>query len=86
MFTLWIIFTSNLNHQITKVGINHHLLIYNIVIGKPKIIYLENQNESINNLKLIKCDNKEFVCTVDFGGNVRMLFLENLFDKECIKL
>ncbi len=33
---------------------------------------------------MIRCDGKGFICTVDFGANVRMLFLDNL-DRECIK-
>lgn len=48
------------------------------------MIHLHNDGEGINNLKLIRCDGREFVCTVDFGGNVRMLFLDNL-KRECIK-
>jgi hypothetical protein len=45
----------------------------------PKyILNLDNDDEDINNLKLIKCDGREFICTVDYGANVRMLFLDNL--------
>jgi WD40 repeat protein len=56
------------------------------LINGPPIhrIDLKNNGEEINNLRLIKCDDREFVCTVDFGGNVRMLFLDNL-TRECIK-
>ena len=86
MFTFWITFTSNLSLQIIKVGDNFTFFKLDLVYGKPRIIDLENYNEAINNSKLVKCDDKEFVCTVDYGGNVRMLFLENLFEKECIKL
>jgi len=48
------------------------------------IIDLQNDFEGINNLKLIRCDDREFICTVDYGANVRMLFLDNL-KRECIK-
>ena len=54
------------------------------ISGTPAIISLDNNEESINNLKLIKCDGNEFVCTVDYGGNVRMLWLNNL-QREFIK-
>jgi len=54
------------------------------IFGKPKIIELNNDNQDINNLKLIRCDDREFICTVDYGGNVRMIFLDNL-DREHIK-
>jgi hypothetical protein len=43
--------------------------------GPPKIIDIDNDGEEINNLKLIRCDENEFICTVDFGANVRMIFL-----------
>ena len=46
--------------------------------GPKYILNLDNDDEDINNLKLIKCDGREFICTVDFGANVRMLFLDNL--------
>lgn len=52
--------------------------------GRPAVISLDNNGESINNLKLVRCDGNEFVCTVDYGGNVRMLWLSNL-QRECIK-
>ena len=52
--------------------------------GPPKIIDIDNDGHEINNLKLVRCDDKEFICTVDFGANVRMIFLQNL-DRECIK-
>lgn len=48
------------------------------------MVNLENDNHEINNLKLINCDEKEFICTVDYGANVRMIFLDNL-TRECIK-
>ena len=48
------------------------------IVGEPLILDLQNDNEGINNLKLIRCDDREFICTVDFGANVRMLFLDNL--------
>ena len=54
------------------------------ILGEPLILDLQNDGEGINNLKLIRCDNREFICTVDFGANVRMLFLDNL-QRECIK-
>jgi len=49
-----------------------------------RTISLENGNEEINNLKLMTCDGKEFLVTVDFGGYVRMFFMEDLL-KDPIK-
>ena len=53
------------------------------ITGDPAHVIDLNCDE-INNLKLIQCDGREFVSTVDFEGNVRMLFLDNL-SRECIK-
>lgn len=53
------------------------------ITGDPAHVIDLNCDE-INNLKLIQCDDREFVATVDFEGNVRMLFLDNL-TRECIK-
>lgn len=55
-----------------------------VIKGQPKVINIQNEGHEINNLKLIRCDEKEFICTVDSGANVRMIFLQNL-DRECIK-
>jgi hypothetical protein len=35
-------------------------------------------------MRLVECDNREFLVTVDNGGYVRMLYLEDLF-KDPIK-
>jgi hypothetical protein len=35
-------------------------------------------------MQLVTCDDREFIVTVDFGGYVRMLFLEDLL-KDPIK-
>ena len=55
-----------------------------LIKGEPKVIQLDNGEAEINNLKLIKCDGREFICTVDMQANVRMIFLSNL-DRELIK-
>lgn len=39
----------------------------------------------INNMKLVVCDGREFLITVDEGGSVRMLFIDDLM-KDPIKL
>ena len=85
-------------HKFIIIAVEHQLWVFKFDFHKLKFsqqpleikgnpyytISLDNDDEAINNLKLIKCDGREFVCTVDFGGNVRMLFLDNL-QRECIK-
>ena len=45
---------------------------------------LLNDNNTINNLKLVRCAQRDFVVTVDDGAFVRMVYLDDL-DKDPIK-
>ena len=46
--------------------------------------YISIFKNLINNMRLVECENREFLVTVDDGGFVRMLYLEDLF-KDPIK-
>jgi len=52
--------------------------------GPFKVIDLLNQDSSVNNLKLVRCADREFLVTVDMGAHVRMIYLDDL-DKDPIK-
>jgi hypothetical protein len=85
-------------HKYLVIAVEHELWVFKFdfnllkmasqngptcIRGEPHhVIDLNNDNQPINNLKLIRCDEREFVSTVDFGGNVRMLFLDNLIREQ----
>ena len=56
-----------------------------IVTGKPaKIVDLRNDGSDVNNIRLVKCADREFIVTVDFAAHVRMIYLDDL-DRDPIK-
>eukprot|EP00347_Sterkiella_histriomuscorum_P017311 403349870 len=74
------------------VAVNHELYVYKL---DPVTFKITNQNKftklnlqsdeaEINNIKLITCNQNQFIVTVDNDGHGRMFFLENL-DKDPIK-
>jgi hypothetical protein len=54
-------------------------------IGKKiKTLNLNNNNSTINNIRLVTCATVDFVITVDDGSFVRMIYLDDL-NREPIK-
>ncbi|CDW75675.1 wd40 repeat-containing protein [Stylonychia lemnae] len=78
--------TKNLNKDIPLfMQNNSNIDIKRIVLDQPlsNLKHMENWG-SINNMRLIKCDENEFLAIVDMNGQGRMLFLNNL-DRDPMK-
>jgi WD40 repeat protein len=73
-------------HGLAIFAVNHELFVYNLdpitltidSSHKFKRISLQNDEQEINNLKLIECGGKEFLVTVDMAGQTRMVYLKDL--------
>lgn len=46
--------------------------------GPLKVVDLRNEGSEVNNMRLVTCAGREFLVTVDFAANVRMLYLDDL--------
>ncbi len=63
----------------------YELDILTFEVGKKiKSVSLNNNNSTINNIRLVTCATVDFVITVDEGAFVRMIYLDDL-NREPIK-
>ena len=78
-------------YRVLIVAVDSKLRVYelephtaSIISENFKEIDLINENNLINNVRLVTCADREFVVTVDDGAFVRMVYLDDL-DKDPIK-
>jgi|LauGreDrversion4_2_1035121.scaffolds.fasta_scaffold216007_1 hypothetical protein len=77
-------------HRLVVIAIGSKLNFFKLDLFTCKVnslvkdMDLLNDNNTINNLKLVRCAQRDFVVTVDDGAFVRMVYLDDL-DKDPIK-
>ena len=79
-------------HRVVVIAVVDKLKVYELdsftteIIKErpPRIIDLCNDGSGVNNVRLVSCAEREFIVTVDFAANVRMVYLDDL-EKDPIK-
>lgn len=77
-------------HWVVIFAVKSKLIVHELdpitleVKGQLKVVGLQNQENLINNIRLVTCAEADFIVTVDDGAFVRMFYLDDL-DRDPIK-